>query len=132
VILDCGTSQPRLLRVRDPFGKLVVKAMGGVRIDGAAIFGAAWEERTMNTAESTEVIDVLERVRTWSPPQRITLARRILETLETPGSEPPIEAPTRGWPVERALGLLKSDRKPPDDEECRRIVEEERWQKYGS
>jgi hypothetical protein len=27
--------------VRDPFGKLVVKAKGGVRIDGAAIFDAA-------------------------------------------------------------------------------------------
>jgi len=28
---------PRLLRVREPFGKLVVKAKQGVRIDGAAI-----------------------------------------------------------------------------------------------
>ena len=37
----------------------------------------------------------------------------------------------RGWPVEEALGLLKSDREPPDDEECRRIIEEERWRKYG-
>ena len=91
----------------------------------------------MNTAESTEVIDVLERVKTWSPPQRITLARRILETLETPAGGaasggPPINAPTRGWPVENALGLLRTDREPPDDAECRRIVEEERWKKYGS
>ena len=86
----------------------------------------------MDTAESTEVVDVLERVKTWPPPQRITLARRILETLETPAGGPSIEAPTRGWPVERALGLLKTDRQPPDDEECRRILEEERWKKYGS
>ncbi len=41
VVFDCGTPHPRLLRVRDPFGKLVVKAKGSVRIDGAAIFGAA-------------------------------------------------------------------------------------------
>ena len=41
VVFDCGTSHPRLLRVGDPFGKLVVRAMGGVRIDGAAIFDAA-------------------------------------------------------------------------------------------
>jgi hypothetical protein len=86
----------------------------------------------MNTAESREVVDVLERVKTWSPPQRITLARRILETLEAPGAGavgegPPLEGPTRGWPVEKALGLLKTDRQPPDDAECRRIVEEERW-----
>jgi hypothetical protein len=29
VVFDCGTPHPRLLRVRDPFGKLVVKAKGG-------------------------------------------------------------------------------------------------------
>ena len=28
VVFDCGTAHPRLLRVRDPFGKLIVKAKG--------------------------------------------------------------------------------------------------------
>jgi hypothetical protein len=28
VVYDCGTSHPRLLRVQDPFGKLVGKAKG--------------------------------------------------------------------------------------------------------
>ena len=41
VVYDCATPHPRLLRVQDPFGKLVVKAKGGVRIDETAIFGAA-------------------------------------------------------------------------------------------
>ena len=41
VVFDCATPHPRLLRVRDPFGKLVVKAKGSVRIDGAAIFASA-------------------------------------------------------------------------------------------
>ena len=41
VVFDCGTPHPRLLRVRDPFGKLVVKIKGSVRIDGAAIFDSA-------------------------------------------------------------------------------------------
>ena len=41
VVFDCGTPHPRLLRVRDPFGKLVVKAKGSVRIDGAAIVESA-------------------------------------------------------------------------------------------
>ena len=41
VVFDCGTAHPRLLRVRDPFGKLIVKAKGSVRIDNAAIFQAA-------------------------------------------------------------------------------------------
>lgn len=91
----------------------------------------------MSIAGANEIGDVLERVKTWSPPQRITLARCILETLEAPASgdtevRPQAEPSTRGWPVERALGLLRTDREPPDDEECRRIVEEERWKKYGS
>ena len=37
---DRATRAP-LLRVRDPFGKLVVKAKGSVRIDGAAISESA-------------------------------------------------------------------------------------------
>src|SRR5271157_2823883 len=41
VVVDCATPHPRLLRVRDPFGKLLVKARGSVRIDNAAIFQAA-------------------------------------------------------------------------------------------
>ncbi len=41
VVYDCATPHPRLLRVQDPFGKLVVKARGGVRIDETAIFDAA-------------------------------------------------------------------------------------------
>lgn len=91
----------------------------------------------MSTAEAYEIGDVLERVKTWPPLRRITLAKRILETLETPtvagpDGRPGIEEPTRGWPVEKALGLLRTDRQPPDDEDCRRIIEEQRWKKYGS
>ena len=41
VVFDCGTAHPRLLRVRDPFGKLIVKAKGSVWIDDVAIFQAA-------------------------------------------------------------------------------------------
>ncbi len=38
---DCGTPHPRLLRIQDPFGKLVVKNRGGVGIDETAIFQPA-------------------------------------------------------------------------------------------
>ena len=41
VVYDCGTPHPRLLRIQDPFGKLVVRSKGGVRIEETAIFGAA-------------------------------------------------------------------------------------------
>lgn len=104
----------------------------------------------MNTAEGSEFSEVMDRVRGWSPSLRIALAKGILDSLhatesrtQTPGrtiDEPRYgtgrmdasESPTRGVPVERVVGLLRTDREPPDDEECRRIVEEERWKKYGS
>jgi hypothetical protein len=41
IVFDCGTPHPRLLRVRDPFGKLIVKAKGSVIIDGQGVFEAA-------------------------------------------------------------------------------------------
>jgi hypothetical protein len=34
VVYDCGTSDPRLLRIRDPFYKLIATAKGGVIIPG--------------------------------------------------------------------------------------------------
>ncbi len=41
VVFDCGTSHPRLLRVQDPFGKLIAKAKGSVRIAAQEVFDAA-------------------------------------------------------------------------------------------
>jgi SNF2 family DNA or RNA helicase/DNA-binding XRE family transcriptional regulator len=43
VVYDCAATHPRLLRVQDPFAKLLVRARGGVIIDEAAIFQAAEE-----------------------------------------------------------------------------------------
>ncbi len=41
VVYDCATASPRLLRVQDPFGKLIVKAKGSVVIGRAEILRAA-------------------------------------------------------------------------------------------
>jgi hypothetical protein len=41
VVYDCATPSPRLLRVQDPFGKLIVKAKGSVVIGRAEILKAA-------------------------------------------------------------------------------------------
>jgi hypothetical protein len=41
VVFDCATAHPRLLRIPDPFGKLIATAKGSVRIDAAAPFVAA-------------------------------------------------------------------------------------------
>jgi len=44
VVYDCATAYPRLLRVQDPFGKLLVKVLGGVKISETEIFDAAENE----------------------------------------------------------------------------------------
>ncbi|MBI4295298.1 MAG: DUF3883 domain-containing protein [Chloroflexi bacterium] len=41
VVYDCATAHPRLLRVQDPFAKLLVRAKGGVVVDEASVFEAA-------------------------------------------------------------------------------------------
>jgi len=117
VVFDGATPHPRLLWVLDPFGKLVVKAKRRVRIDGAAIFESAEGDWTMSTAEANELTDVLNRVKTWPATLRITLARKILESLdkaEAPATPPPPK--TSGLSAAEFQGLLKTDRPPPDDE----------------
>jgi len=81
----------------------------------------------MSTIESPDISDVLERVRTWTPGMRIVLARKVLETLESAA----ITEPPRTMPLDDVIGLLQTDVPPPDDEECHRIVEQERARKYG-
>jgi superfamily II DNA or RNA helicase len=41
VVYDCGTPNPRLFRVQDPFRKLIATAKGGVIVDESQILGAA-------------------------------------------------------------------------------------------
>jgi len=41
VVFDCGSAHPRLLRVRDPFGKLLARNRGGVLIDEKSVFAVA-------------------------------------------------------------------------------------------
>ena len=41
VVYDCARPQPRLLRIKDPFGKLLARATGGVIINDSDIFAAA-------------------------------------------------------------------------------------------
>jgi hypothetical protein len=41
VVYECATAHPRLLRIQDPFGKLIVRAKGGVVIDEREILTAA-------------------------------------------------------------------------------------------
>jgi hypothetical protein len=68
----------------------------------------------MSTAEATELTDVLNLVKTWPTRLRITLARKILESLdkaEAPAAPPPPK--TRGLSAAEVEGSLKTDRPPP-------------------
>jgi hypothetical protein len=44
VVYDCAAAHPRLLRVQDPFIKLLVRAKGGVVVDESSVFEAAEAE----------------------------------------------------------------------------------------
>ena len=79
----------------------------------------------MSIAEATELAEILNRVKEWPLDMRITLARRILESAETP----PIGEPPRTLSLDQVIGILKTDAPPPTDEECERIIDEERMRK---
>jgi len=88
----------------------------------------------MSGTATDDVAEVMDRVKHWPSPMRIALARRILESLEASGEgefapPPPTTRPLRGVSAAAAAGLLRTDRPPLTDEECRQIVEEERWRK---
>jgi hypothetical protein len=44
VVFDCATPQPRLIKVQDPFGRLLAKAKGSMLIAATEIFAAAHME----------------------------------------------------------------------------------------
>ena len=86
----------------------------------------------MSNAEATDLTDVLDRVKTWPTTLRITLAHKILESLDN--AEAPAASPhpnTRGFSAAEVQGLLKTDRPAPDDETVKRWIDEHRMEKYG-
>ncbi len=52
VVFNCASQHPQVTRVRDPFGKLLFRAKGGVVIDENAIFAAA------DSREDRDVVDL--------------------------------------------------------------------------
>ena len=81
----------------------------------------------MTATQNQELTEVVNRVTGWPLDMRMTFARRILETVEIPA----IMEPPRTLSLDQVIGILKTDAPPPTDEECERIIEEERMRKYG-
>ena len=77
--------------------------------------------------DAEQIYEILNRVRTWDVKMRIDLARQILETVVPP--QPPL--PPQTMTLEEIQAIMKIDKRPPTDEECEKILEEERLKKYG-
>jgi hypothetical protein len=84
-------------------------------------------EIIMSVSQSSEYTDVLEKVRSWPPDLRLTLAEELLRSLH------PVVGPNgrRGVPAEHVLGIGAGKGPPPDDEAVQRWIEEHRMEKYG-
>ncbi len=78
----------------------------------------------MSVLDSNDIDGLLDQLRSWSPSDRIQLARKILETLESTVPD----APARS--LKNILGLLKTPGRPPGDEECQAILEKELARKH--
>lgn len=74
-----------------------------------------------------EMTEVMERVREWSPEHRLVLAQSILHSLR--GDLAPTDRPRKS--LRSLVGLLEVEGPPPTDDECDKILEEERLRKYG-
>ncbi len=109
----------------------------------------------MITTSNPEFTEILNRITTWPPPLRISLARCVLESVERPQnsadlltprrlpsrervaellqglSTPRISEPPQTLPLDQVVGILKPEGPAPSDEECERILESERLRKYG-
>ena len=80
----------------------------------------------MKCPHHDELQKVIASVADWPALDRITLARKILETVEettTPATD--------GLRGEEVIKLLQIPQLAPDDDECDRIILEERLRKYG-
>ena len=70
---------------------------------------------------------ILRLVTSWPAEQRRLLAKDILATVQT---SPALVKSPRST-VDRALGLLRGEQSPPDDDDVKGIIHEHRMEKYG-
>ena len=83
----------------------------------------------MTVAETAEFTDILDRVTSWPPERRITLARRVLESVDT---SPASQGPRRGYSAAEVIALLNMPQPAPDDATVKRWTDERRIEKYGT
>ncbi|MBP7688991.1 MAG: hypothetical protein KA765_13825 [Thermoflexales bacterium] len=82
----------------------------------------------MDTETNLTYDAVLQTANHWPPAQRFALIQDLLKTLEPAALEPTF--PKRRT-LHKALGLLKTDRPAPTDEQVAHILHDARTEKYG-
>ncbi len=85
----------------------------------------------MASAAPSDLAQVLDVVKAWPVDMRISLARRILETVERSPAASEKSGARRGKPVEALIGMGAGSGPPPTDEDVRRWLGERRMEKYG-
>ena len=80
----------------------------------------------LSVPTTIEIQGILDQVRSWPRESRLSLVREVMATLESPA------APIRERRTLKDLyGILKVDGPIPTDEDCERMLEEERMARYG-
>jgi hypothetical protein len=80
----------------------------------------------MTPQETNDFVDVWHRVRQWPEPMQISLATRILQSLEDEQSRT-----TSRKSLADLIGIWDTGGTPPTDEQLRGVLEEELLKKYG-
>jgi hypothetical protein len=77
-------------------------------------------------SDRTRIDNILKLVQTWPPDERAMLAHEILRDASSQRLPPPPRDTLR-----TALGALRGNGPVPSDDDVDRIIEEERFAKYG-
>lgn len=77
-------------------------------------------------ASNADIEEVLRHVSAWPAGLRLTLARRLLDSLA-----PPETAKRGGYSAAEAAALVNSRQPAPDDEAVRHWLEQHRAEKYA-
>lgn len=85
----------------------------------------------MSVTETVQLAEIVGQVRSWPAAMRVALARRILETLETPPVEQPPPKLPSGPSAAEIAAMFKTDRPAPDDATVKQWIDEHRMEKYG-
>lgn len=76
-----------------------------------------------------EFSEVLQQLEKWPEKDRWTLSLRLLEGLDV--KKRPLPRPPMQMSLDDIEGMLANDKPAPDDETCKRWIEEARLRKYG-